>query len=86
MDEIREKLKTLPKTPGVYLMKNAAGAVIYVGKALSLKNRVSSYFGSGKKDAKTARLVGEIVDLGGIEPEQVITPSIFVDKVVQVEA
>ncbi|MBT3319589.1 MAG: excinuclease ABC subunit UvrC [Clostridia bacterium] len=62
MDEIREKLKTLPKTPGVYLMKNAAGAVIYVGKALSLKNRVSSYFGSGKKDAKTARLVGEIVD------------------------
>lgn len=62
MDEIREKLKTLPKTPGVYLMKNSAGVVIYVGKALSLKNRVSSYFQNSKKDAKTAALVSEIVD------------------------
>ena len=62
MDAIRDKLKTLPKTPGVYLMKNADGKVIYVGKAVALKNRVSSYFQNTRKDAKTQALVREIVD------------------------
>ncbi len=62
MDAIREKLKTLPKTPGVYLMKNADGKVIYVGKAVALKNRVSSYFQNTRKDAKTQALVREIAD------------------------
>lgn len=61
-DELREKLKNLPKTPGVYLMKNADGKVIYVGKALALKNRVSSYFQHTRKDGKTAALVAEIED------------------------
>ncbi len=61
-DEIREKLKTLPKTPGVYMMKNKDGKVIYVGKAVALKNRVSSYFNNGRKDKKTAALVAEITD------------------------
>jgi len=61
-DEIREKLRTLPKTPGVYLMKNADGKVIYVGKALALKNRVSQYFQNTRKDGKTAALVAEIAD------------------------
>ena len=69
MDEIREKLKTLPKTPGVYLMKNADGKIIYVGKALSLKNRVSSYFQNGRKDPKTAALVAMIVDFDYILTE-----------------
>ena len=62
MDEIRDKLQTLPKTPGVYLMKNTAGTVIYVGKALALKNRVSSYFSGSRKDPKTAALVSQIAD------------------------
>lgn len=62
MDQIREKLKTLPKTPGVYLMKNADDKVIYVGKAVALKNRVSSYFQNTRKDAKTQALVREIAD------------------------
>lgn len=62
MDEIREKLKSLPKTPGVYLMKNADGKVIYVGKALALKNRVSSYFQNTRKTPKTQALVAEIAD------------------------
>ena len=61
-DLIREKLKTLPKTPGVYLMKNAAGKVIYVGKAVALKNRVSNYFQNSRKDGKTQALVREIAD------------------------
>lgn len=60
--EVEQKLKTLPKTPGVYLMKNAQGKIIYVGKALTLKNRVSSYFQHGRKDPKTAALVAEIAD------------------------
>ena len=69
MDTIREKLKSLPKTPGVYLMKNKAGQVIYVGKAVALKNRVSSYFQNTRKDAKTAALVSEIVDFDYILTE-----------------
>lgn len=42
--KIQNKLKLLPKTPGVYIMRDASGEVIYVGKAISLKNRVSQYF------------------------------------------
>lgn len=43
-DVIAAKLKLLPKTPGVYLMKDKEGTIIYVGKAIALKNRVSQYF------------------------------------------
>ena len=43
-DTIQDKLKTLPRTPGVYMMKDASGKVIYVGKAVALRNRVSQYF------------------------------------------
>ena len=60
--QISEKLNTLPKTPGVYLMKNKEGKVIYVGKAVALKNRVSSYFNGSRKDRKTQALVAEIDD------------------------
>ena len=42
-------LKNLPSKPGVYLMKNSLGEVIYVGKAKILKNRVKSYFQNSKK-------------------------------------
>lgn len=61
MTEIKEKLAILPNKPGVYLMKDAKGTIIYVGKAKILKNRVRSYF-SGSHDGKTQRLVGEITD------------------------
>ena len=43
-DYLRERLKALPETPGVYLMRDGQGRVIYVGKALSLRNRVPNYF------------------------------------------
>lgn len=57
-------LATLPAKPGCYLMKNAEGKIIYVGKAISLKNRVRSYFHADSgHDNKTRRLVREIVDL-----------------------
>ncbi|MBV6400707.1 MAG: UvrABC system protein C [Anaerolineales bacterium] len=66
--DISEKLQgildTLPAKPGCYLMKNADGAIIYVGKAISLKNRVRSYFhADASHDAKTRRLARDIVDI-----------------------
>lgn len=57
-------LKTLPVKSGCYLMKNAAGEVIYVGKAINLRSRVRSYFHLNiEQDAKIHRLVREIVDI-----------------------
>lgn len=61
---IAENLPDIPKAPGVYLMKDAGGAVIYVGKAVNLKSRLSSYIGAeGRPDAKTALLVEKIADV-----------------------
>lgn len=60
-EHIRHKLALLPDQPGCYLMKNAEGKIIYVGKAKVLKNRVRSYF-NGSHDGKTQRLVSEIRD------------------------
>jgi excinuclease ABC subunit C len=62
-DSIEAKLKTLPTTPGVYLMKDARGDVIYVGKAMSLRSRVRSYFQAGAEtERRTRSWVGEIDD------------------------
>ena len=58
---IKEKLLTLPKKPGCYLMKDKEGTIIYVGKAINLYNRVNSYF-RGVHDYKTTKLVSSIVD------------------------
>ena len=58
---IKEKLLTLPKKPGCYLMKDKNGTIIYVGKAINLYNRVNSYF-RGAHDYKTTTLVSSIVD------------------------
>jgi excinuclease ABC subunit C len=63
-DHIQGILDTLPSKPGCYLMKNADGTIIYVGKAISLKNRVRSYFhADASHDQKTRRLVREIVHI-----------------------
>ena len=62
--EPREKAAALPELPGVYLFKDAAGKVVYVGKARSLRNRVRSYFLESRwADAKTGSLAREIADL-----------------------
>ena len=60
---IEEKLKEIPPSPGVYLHKDAAGKVIYVGKAKNLRSRVRSYFRARPFDRKTDALVGQIADL-----------------------
>ena len=61
---LRAVLRRLPTTPGVYLMKNASGRVLYVGKADSLRGRVASYFGArGPEDARIVRMVTEVADV-----------------------
>ena len=59
---LREKAGTLPLSPGVYLMKNRDGKIIYVGKSRKLKNRVTSYFVGSNHSVKTARMVGQVFD------------------------
>lgn len=59
-ENIKHVLENLPKKPGVYFMKDNAGQIIYIGKAKNLKNRVSSYFSSTKKNLKTELLVSNI--------------------------
>ena len=62
MSIIQEKLKLLPETPGVYIMLDKDGIVIYVGKARVLKNRVRQYFHTSEKPQKVAAMVEHIAD------------------------
>ncbi|MCO5180995.1 MAG: excinuclease ABC subunit UvrC [Candidatus Promineofilum sp.] len=68
-DRITELLKTLPTKPGVYLHKDAAGNVLYVGKAINLRNRVRSYFHTNVDSIKTQRLRRQIADIEVITTE-----------------
>ena len=63
MTELERKVAGLPLSPGVYLMKDARGNVLYVGKAVSLKKRVQSYFSAAPKAVKVAALVRRVRDL-----------------------
>src|SRR5437588_1182064 len=65
---LAEKLKEIPRSPGVYLHKDAAGKIIYIGKAKNLRNRVRSYFQAGRTGEfnyglKTEELVRQIADV-----------------------
>src|SRR3954462_4297459 len=71
-ESLRDKVRALPDGPGVYLMKDRLGRIIYVGKAKSLKKRVSSYFQAGRDRAllsqpKIRALIEMITDLDTIE-------------------
>ena len=62
IERLRDKANSLPETPGVYIMKNADGNIIYVGKSKKLKNRVTTYFTGNNHTAKTARMVSLVED------------------------
>lgn len=65
-----EKAKSFPHAPGVYLMKNAEGRIIYIGKAKDLRKRVASYFTqAAAEDRRTMHLVTEIADVDYIQTE-----------------
>lgn len=71
--KLEAKLKTLPRSAGVYFHKNAEGEIIYVGKAAILKNRVRQYFQKNRpKDLKTDALVAEIADTDWVTVESEI--------------
>ena len=59
---LREKIRSLPENPGVYIMKNAAGEIIYIGKAVVLRNRVRQYFNNSPKLPKVQAMVDHIAD------------------------
>ena len=61
-DKVKNKLDNITTSPGVYLMKDVTGKIIYVGKAKNLKNRVSQYFSNSEKQIKVASMVSNIDD------------------------
>ena len=63
---LRKKATALPPSPGVYLMKDATGKVIYVGKSKRLSSRVASYFTGNEHSVKTARMVAQVADFDTI--------------------
>ena len=66
--DLQQKIRSLPRQPGVYLYKNADGEVIYVGKAKNLRNRVSSYLlEKNQMNSKTGTLMREAVDVDYIQ-------------------
>lgn len=73
MKELRAKAMALPLQPGVYIMKNKEGEIIYIGKAKKLKNRVSQYFGSQNNHTEKVRRMVDNVD----DFEYIITDSEF---------
>lgn len=59
-NNLTQKIKILPKGAGVYLFRNEKGKVIYIGKAVNLRNRISSYFNQAEKDPKTTEMISHI--------------------------
>lgn len=71
MGIVDEKLKLLPDSPGCYLFRDAGGTILYIGKAVSLKNRVRSYFQAGRGlEGKVQALVAQVADV-----EHIVTDS-----------
>ena len=69
-EQASAKVKTFPQKPGVYLMKNVAGVVIYVGKATNLRSRAGSYFlKAAAEESRTSNWIGEIADVDFMECE-----------------
>jgi len=79
-----EKVRSFPQTPGVYLMKDAAGRVIYVGKAKNLRARAGSYFlKAAAEDRRTADLVREIRDIDYLEADSEVDALLLESRLVK---
>jgi excinuclease ABC subunit C len=83
-EHIKTILRNLPMKPGVYLMKDARGNIIYVGKAKKLRNRVRSYFNaSAEQNAKTTQLRNNIVDIDFIVEENEVKALILEETLIK---
>jgi len=79
-----EKVKRFPQSPGVYLMKDAASRVIYVGKAKNLRSRAGSYFlKAAQEDQRTASWVGEIADIDYLEAESEVDALLMESRLIK---
>ncbi len=81
-ERIKEKIKIFPHNPGVYIFKNKAGKILYIGKATSLKNRVGSYF-VGAHNAKTEKLVSQIEKIDIKETDSVLEALILESNLIK---
>ncbi len=82
-EKIKKNLKSISEEPGVYLMKDSSGAIIYIGKASSLKKRVTSYFKKKDHDPKTRVLVKNIDDIEYIITDSEIEALIFESNLIK---
>ncbi|KAA5540624.1 excinuclease ABC subunit UvrC [Roseiconus nitratireducens] len=77
-------MRTFPQSPGVYLMKDAAGRVIYVGKAKNLRSRAGSYFlKAAAEDARTASWVPEIADIDYVDCESEVDALLMESRLIK---
>jgi len=84
MNTLEEKLKSVPANPGVYIMKDADDKVLYVGKAISLSNRVRSYFQAGAKPhALTPSMIPQVKDIDYIMTDSEVEALILENNLVQ---
>ncbi len=85
-DRLAQKLSQLPKKPGVYLHKDAEGAVLYVGKAINLRNRVASYFkkdGGDNRGVRIENMIAQIADLDYIITDNEIESLILENNLIK---
>ncbi len=78
-----EKVKTFPEFPGVYLMKDAAGTVIYVGKAKNLRSRASSYFMANAKDDPRLFWIDEVKDIDFIQTASEVDALLYESRLIK---
>ena len=84
LQRLSDKAKTLPKAPGVYLMKDEKGDVIYIGKSASLRDRVCSYFQEGTKlEFKKAPLRELVVDFDVIETDSEVEALLVENRLIK---
>ncbi|MCC9641240.1 excinuclease ABC subunit UvrC [Rhodopirellula sp. JC740] len=83
-DHASTKVKSFPNSPGVYLMKDSAGVVIYVGKAKNLRSRAGSYFlKAASEDARTADWIGDIADIDFVECESEVDALLMESRLIK---